>query len=532
MVKRVLVLMSLMALFGSVWAAVPQDVVLKRSPDDRTLTVRYTGGRAALVELRINGESVATRSVNHQVTSGEIEFALDSARLKDGSNTLEVRLIDISGKAIATERSSLSVDRQPTGPVFIARPASGSMVQGAVDISVGFKSAIPGAFVSFFVDNEFQALKNFAPYSYLWDTTRVENGWHEVEAWVVDRANNTFRTQRLRVLVNNPGGRTERREAAAEPAVSANAVNPTVSGSAAASPLNASGQSAGLTSVAVATISTNLAKPVSGKAEKLKPTAAKTVSTNERLMTPTGKRVAPSKAPAVVAKTKPASAPVEATTAPKKTEVVVTKAPPAKAEATAAASAKLNPTKAATTPTAPSKPEPIKAEAPKEATAPSAPGRPAPARREPPKAVAAPAKSVKPAAPKMLAVTYGTRLPVSGAYDISYLGSPVKFDVSPQVIDGLALTPFRHLFEQAGGEVVWSHSQKSVEAKGLARQIRFAVGSDVATVDGDRVSLERSVFLLSGRTIVPLSFVQSILDVDVHFDPSTKHAVVTKKQGS
>lgn len=521
MVNRIFVFLGLVALVSSVWAAVPQDVVLKRSPDDRSLTVRYTGGRAALVELRINGEGVATKTVNHQVTSGEVEFSLNSARLKDGSNTLEVRLIDSSGKVIATERTSLTVDRQPTGPVFIARPASGSMVQGSVDISVGFKSAIPGAFVSFFVDNEFQALKNFAPYSYLWDTTRVENGWHEVEAWVVDRANNTFRTQRLRVLVNNPGGRTERREAVAEPTVSANAVNPTVSGSAAAAPVNASGQSAGLTSVAVATVTSNLLKPVSGKAEGVKPTAASTVSTSERLMTPTGKRVAPTKTPAVVVEAKATSTPPEAPVAPKKAEVVVSEPVHVRV-----------PVKEAPTKPAPAEPAPAKLTSRNAMTNPSTTAKPAPSKSAPPKATIVVTAPSKPAAPKVLAVTYGARIPYSGAYDISYLGNPVKFDVSPQVIDGLALTPFRHLFEQAGGEVLWSHGDKSVEAKGLAREIRFAVGSDIATVNGERVSLERSVFLLSGRTIVPLSFVQSILDVEVVFDPSTKHAVVTKKPGS
>ncbi|MCH8252036.1 MAG: VCBS repeat-containing protein [Planctomycetes bacterium] len=46
------------------------------------------------------------------------------------------------------------------------------------------------------------------------------------------------------------------------------------------------------------------------------------------------------------------------------------------------------------------------------------------------------------------------------------------------------LTPFRHLFEQAGGTVGWIHESKTVEAEGLGRSIRFRIGEQYGLLDG------------------------------------------------
>jgi len=185
-------------------AGLPDTTLLiDKAANNRTLTVRYNGGAIALVELRLNGVSIATRSVSEKDTSGETNFAIDPASLKDGENTVEVRVFDGAGKLVATEKSSLSVSREANGPVFLVKPKQGSTVQGPVELALGFKHQMRNVYVSFFVNDEFKSLKNFPPYTYLWDTSKEPNGWHEVQAWVVDDMNSTFKTERLRVFVNN-----------------------------------------------------------------------------------------------------------------------------------------------------------------------------------------------------------------------------------------------------------------------------------------------------------------------------------------
>jgi hypothetical protein len=98
----------------------------------------------------------------------------------------------------------------------------------------------------------------------------------------------------------------------------------------------------------------------------------------------------------------------------------------------------------------------------------------------------------------------------------------------PRVVDGVALTPFRHLFEHVGGKVGWNNTDKVVDAKGLGQDVQFRIGQDFATVNGSQVGLERASFLESGRAIVPLSFVQRLLNVDIQYDPATKHVLIVK----
>lgn len=129
-----------------------------------------------------------------------------------------------------------------------------------------------------------------------------------------------------------------------------------------------------------------------------------------------------------------------------------------------------------------------------------------------------------------IAVTKGSKLPNIGYYPITVNGAPVKFDVRPRVENGVALTPFRHLFEHVGGKVAWQNTQKQVEAKGLGQNIVFQIGSEFATVNGGRMDFERAAFLESGRAVVPLSFVQQLLKVDVKYDAATKHVLITKSK--
>lgn len=409
---------------------VDATIVIDRAANNKMLTVRYDGAAATLVELRINGKSVASRPVSANENSGETNFTVDVAALQDGVNKVEVRLYDNDGKILGTQTSDITVDRNGTGPVYLTSPKGNDTVQGLVDIKVGFKDDLKNAYVSFFVDDDFKILKNFAPYTYSWDTTGVTNGWHEVQAWVVDEANATFKTQKMRLFVNNPGGRTNREDPVVVVPKTAPATKP---------------ESKPATTTAPAKVDAKL-DPKAGGLAGVRPVAtSNNLAAGPRLMNSQPK--VDGKAPT----TKPSDVVALNTTAPK----------------------------------------------------------------------------LKP-----VSVGFGTKVNFTGTFDISLNGKPVDFDVAPRVVDGVPLSPFRHLFEGYGGKVKWDNATKTVEGESDEFNVVFTIGNPAAKVGKNTVYMEMAPYIISGRSMVPLSFMSDALKVNVQFDPNTGHVIILSDRGS
>lgn len=518
------------AVLGSLACIVAADnldgsITISRSANSRSISIQYNGVAATLVELRINGKSHSTRTVSDKMTAGEANFSLDPDAMEHGDNTVEIRLFDGSGKVVGSEMTVIQVDRSGQAPVFLTKPKSGTTVTGPVEIAVGFRSEMRGAYVSFFVDGEFKALKNFPPHTYLWDTSRIPNGWHEVQAWVVDDQNRTFKTETLKLYVNNPSGETKRRqpeEAApvrtpsvggdptlSSPGMALKGTNPTTG----VAPGNAF-----LNSSAVVRITSNALQGQTAQMAKTKGSAVgKGTMTGQRLMLP---GAATPVTPTIAQRStmKPVSVPEMPAEEPKieapqvKTETVKIEAPVSAA------------------PPKPEAPKPQPVQTPKvEAVRPPEPKvEPVTAKSEL-MALAGPRPVlVKPELGRTLTpVIRGSRLPVNGAYSIRFNGEAVKFDVAPRVNDGVPLTPFRHLFEHAGGTVRWDNPNKTVAANGLGNAIIIRVGDQFARVNNGQVLLELAPFIERGRVIVPLSFIGESLKLNVHYDPATGHVLIT-----
>ena len=128
----------------------------------------------------------------------------------------------------------------------------------------------------------------------------------------------------------------------------------------------------------------------------------------------------------------------------------------------------------------------------------------------------------------MIKLDYGTRVGNDGPFSIWLDNNKVNFDVQPFVQDGVPFTPFRHLFEAAGGKVDWDHIAKIVNAVGAAGEVTIKIGDLYAKVNGSSVKLETAPFLKSDRTIVPLSFVKDALAVEIEVDTATGHVLITQ----
>lgn len=479
--------------------AVPRlpDVAIERALYSETVTVRFEQPRARMIELRVNGRSVGTRAVNGSMTNEAI-FRVDQTLLDEGDNEVEALVFDEDGRLIEAQKRTIAVESSENSPVQITLPKSGQTVQGLVEIRMELTRPMGRAVASFMVNGEWKAIRNFAPYQYILDTETLPNGWHEIQVWVVDNTNVTWRSRKIRILVNNPGGRTERNM----PTVPATPVM------AAVPRLNLSTMS-NVYAAAVARPA-----PVRSMVQ-----APESVAVGARHLTPTGRRVVAQPAAA-----KPAPvAPAARTTAPR--------------PATQPARPATRPT---TLPAPVARPATTKPVAPATSAAPAARVTPAPAAR-PTVATPRPAPAVKPVAAvaqrtnqavQTVRVTRGTRLSLTGPLTLSYGARVLNFDVQPRVQNGIPFTPFRHLYEAAGGQVKWDGETKTVNASGAANSVTLRVGSTQASVNGSRVSLEYRVFIERGRSIVPLSFIGDTLNVNVDVDPKTGHVLITKRDAA
>lgn len=487
-IRKMCVLAGMTAVAALATAMPTQDakINIDRALNSPTVTVRYNGANAALVELRLNGESIGTRSVAATKNSGETNFTINMGDLKDGDNEVEIRLYDRTGKLVGSDKTNISTDQTQYGPVFLSTPKVGQTVMGTVDIKLGFGRELKNVYVSFYVDNNFKKMTNYPPYSYNWDTAAETNGWHEVEAWAIDESSNTYKSRKTRVFVNNPGGRTERRGVDTGLRTARNPGKAVVEG-----------DEAGIKTISTSGSAKATDARLDGKTPQIK---GGTVRTNKVRANITG----------AMSGLKPAPIGTSIATGTKSLT-------PSKNVTLVATPTKATPTKVVTTNVATTNVATGKVAMAKPAVKPVAP-----------QGVAI--KNVA-AATGLLPITKGQRIPNLASFAVVLNSSFVDFDVQPRVDDGVPMTPFRHLIEKAGGTVLWENMNKSVKAKAEGKDIFLQVGDKNAKINSLSVTLETAPYLDRGRTIVPLSFLSDALDVTIEYDKETGHVLITSKKG-
>jgi LysM repeat protein len=127
------------------------------------------------------------------------------------------------------------------------------------------------------------------------------------------------------------------------------------------------------------------------------------------------------------------------------------------------------------------------------------------------------------------AVHPGRRLTIPGTFDIVVDNRRIEFDVSPRIEKGLPIAPFRQIFEQTGGVVVYYPGDRSVKAARPDKEVRLKIGSAEALVNGAVVLMERAAMVDSGRTMVPVRFVTEALDMVAEYDVKTGNICLVRK---
>ena len=473
------------------------------------LSVRYQGKAIVKLELWVDNVLFAEKALDLPAERGVASFMLDPAYLSAGKHTIIVKAIEADGTT-GTTRTSVTVEAPTLTnlPLAIVSPANGSAVSGKVEIALRVSEQLSRVYVSLFVDRHFKTLRNFPPYTYTWDTTTVENGWHLIEALGVDEARNTYKAAPIRVLVNNPGGQTIRETRMPEAVTSSPDILLTPLGSAlTVQPAEA---------VPYASVRDTAPSAMTA------PAARGTLGHTEAVPSPEPQRMAKAVAPPSMLGEPRDSAPVAEPRVSVQTPAVVadgTPQPEMLSSTMAPAGQKLV------------VPQMV-------AMAPPAPQSVYEVRRGDTLIGIAKRHGVSPEALATVnginnpnRVRAGDRLIIPGStFQVVFDNTRIAFDVPPRVQDGVPLAPFRQIFEHTGGWLFWYPQSRTVRAVNAEREIELRIGQTSAQVNNQTLPLELAPFIDRGRTIVPLSFVRDALDVKIHYDPKTGNLLIESER--
>jgi hypothetical protein len=501
--------------------ALAPQIVVDRAVNSPTLTVRFSGAEATLVELFINDRSVGTRSVSAGRSSGETTFQIDLSRLVDGDNAVEIRLYDANGRVVGTHRSIITTGEELRPLVYLEIPRSGQQVQGPVEVRLGFGREMRNVFVSFFVNDQMVSLRNVPPYTFIWDSTRVPNGWHDIEAWVVDENSQTFKTRRTKVFVNNPGGMTRRitestTQPTAPPTHTPKDLGTTPNGAPMPTVVGQTvdvrpAQPAGVTQPAGRTVEPSIQttpEPNPGPAVSGNPVQPEVVALNPERWVQQQQRSVQQQPPAPLRTVVPIE--VTANNLDVQPGSMSDLKPVTKSDGVVMGPQHMTPTG-----------QRIVDDSQPKVTVASDIRLNVPAGRT--------AASLNQTA-SLINIQYGARIPNVPTFSLVLDGRYLDMDVQPYVEQGIPLAPVRHLIEGKGGKVNWDNSRKAVEAHAVGNRIYLIINDETAFLNDEPIRLELSPKLQNGRTIVPLSFVSTALKVRIQFDPKTNHVLITSRE--
>lgn len=122
----------------------------------------------------------------------------------------------------------------------------------------------------------------------------------------------------------------------------------------------------------------------------------------------------------------------------------------------------------------------------------------------------------------------------SGSVTIMLDGYPLPFPVSPAVMSGTTMVPFRAISEALGIKVEWNQAARKItatntEASG-SKVVTLTLGSTTATVNGAAVKLAVAPQNIRGTTMIPLSFFGQQFGAGVSWNQATKTVSITSPQ--
>jgi hypothetical protein len=158
----------------------------------------------ASVQFQMDGANVGAADLATPFT-----YSWDTTKTGNGPHVWSAIAKDGAGNSATSAVVTVTVSNTPTDTtpptVSISAPAAGASVSGPVNVLANAADNVGVASVQFQVDGiNAGGLDGSTPYAYSWDTTKVSNGTHRLDAIARDAAGNSTTSAVVAVTVNNP----------------------------------------------------------------------------------------------------------------------------------------------------------------------------------------------------------------------------------------------------------------------------------------------------------------------------------------
>ena len=115
---------------------------------------------------------------------------------------------------------------------------------------------------------------------------------------------------------------------------------------------------------------------------------------------------------------------------------------------------------------------------------------------------------------------------------VYYNGEKLDFDVEPYISEERTMVPFRAIFEKADANVMWDGESETVIAvkdngEEDATSVVLQIGTPIAFVNDQMITLDKAAEIVEERTFVPLRFVMEALGAKVDWDQDTYSVIIT-----
>lgn len=110
-------------------------------------------------------------------------------------------------------------------------------------------------------------------------------------------------------------------------------------------------------------------------------------------------------------------------------------------------------------------------------------------------------------------------------------GTFLYSDTSPVMDSGSVFVPIRFISEELGFKVEYLEETKTVHIIKEDKNIAVTIGSNIAIVDDNEVSLDVKPFVKKGRTFVPLRFISEGFGEEVVWDGKNRIVLIGKYKG-
>jgi hypothetical protein len=157
----------------------------------------------ANLQFEIDGANVGSPDA-----AAPYAYSWDTSKSSNGSHTLKAIAKDGAGNAttsavVTVTVNNSTVDKTPP-TVAITSPAASVTLSGTVNVTATASDNIGVTSVQFQVDGANAGTSDAsAPYAFVWDTTKIANGVHKLDAIAKDAAGNATTSAVVSVTVNN-----------------------------------------------------------------------------------------------------------------------------------------------------------------------------------------------------------------------------------------------------------------------------------------------------------------------------------------